>query len=245
MGAVLVGGLWIFPRVWYRTQAVAGNFIWLGESTNITGWAYEPMQISRTEEIMLDANRTFSARFTRGKEEVTAFSAKRYSENPNEIGLFVHTPDRCWVEAGWKLQPVTPDLVEVEIGGIRASAERRIFTWRSGERQLVYFIGLAGGQPVPYRLDHNVSVSLRRQMQKSSEAVGGKMRASDGKFWGRIWECFTERRPMLGPKQFLRVATPIYGSDISGADARLKELLAAWLKPVEFEAEAKLMAQKP
>ncbi len=238
LGAVLVGSVWLFPRVWY-SRGGEGKPAWLGESTNVAGWTFEEVPITKTEEVALDADVTLSGTFAKGRERVSVFSAKRFSDDPDEIGLFVHTPDRCWVQVGWKIETADPDFVEIEAGGVGAVAERRIFRWKSGERQLVYFWGLSGGRALPYRLDHNLSIAHRQLMKSSSTAGATRARAFDGQFWGRIWDCFRDRRQRTGPKQFFRMATPISGTDIVGADARLKETAKAWLGPVDFDQDVK------
>src|SRR4051812_16828909 len=100
--AFLVGGFWAFPSFWY-TKTGPGQFTWLSENTNIVDWSYTPTAVEKSQEAALDADKAVSGEFTKGSESVQVFGAKRFSDDPNAIGLFVHTPDRCWVESGWKL----------------------------------------------------------------------------------------------------------------------------------------------
>jgi hypothetical protein len=236
LGALLVATAWAFPRVWYN-RGGESNIIWLNESTNLAAWTFQSIPVSKVEESALDADATFSGEFLKARDRVNVFSAKRYSDDPNEIGLFVHTPDRCWVSAGWKLEPAAPDVTELEVAGLKIQAERRIFRWKSGERLLVYFYGLSAGQPLPYRLDHNLSIAYRQLMQSNSQVGAAQARASDKQFWGRVWDCFRDRRLRNGPKQFIRLATPISGSDIASADDRLKKILPQWLQATDFQKD--------
>lgn len=237
-GVVLA--LWFFPSLWYTRTNPDQDFFWLSERTNITGWAYSLIPVAESAERVLVADKLVSGQFEDPKRRIVrVFSAKRYEEDENAIGLFVHTPDRCWTESGWKLEPISPDLVETDLHGTKLLFERRIFHF-GANRELVYFCGLTGGQPLPYRLDHNLSVGMRYQIEAAREkdaAAGAALRASDSRLWTRVWESFVSRRPLFGPKQFVRISTPIQGDDIEGADALLREFLAEWLKPSDYQAE--------
>jgi hypothetical protein len=234
---MLVLLLWLFPRVWYtRADERLGQF-WLTEQTALPGWAFQEVPVSKSAEAILVADRLFNGEFTTADGAVArVFSAKRYSESQNEIGLFVHTPDRCWTESGWKMEPVQPETRELDLHGIPLVLERRVFT-SGGQRELVYFTGLVGGQPLPYRLDHNLSVGMKHALESSADKTGTALRASDQRFWSRIWDSFLARRPLVGPKQFLRISTPILDGDVSKADALLTSFLPLWLQPAPFQAE--------
>jgi hypothetical protein len=124
------------------------------------------------------------------------------------------------------------------VHGVKMTFERRVFVG-GGQKELVYFGGLVGGQPLPYRLDHNLSVGMRFA---STEAVKGKSRgflsrAVDQRLWGRVWDGFASRRQLLGPKQFIRLSTPLPGGDAGAADQLLRNFLESWLEPVDYESE--------
>lgn len=232
--SALVVACWLFPKMWYTRASSDRPAAWLEEQTNAPGWQFRSLPLDKSAEAVLAADSLFYGEFTgTGGEMVRLFAAKRFVENPHEIGLFVHTPDRCWTEAGWKLEPVTPDLVETELHGMRVPVERRIFSTR-GQRELVYFWGLVGGQPLPYRLDHNLSVGSRFHRENLAEKTGTGLRATDDRFWTRVWESFTSRRQLLGPKQFLRISTPVVADDLTEADARLQRALPALLKLTDW-----------
>ena len=240
----LILGCWAFPRPWYtRTDAQKGYF-WLSEQSEIKGWTYQEVPVAKSAEATLVADRLVNGAFTSNEGRIVrVFSAKRYEEKRNEIGLFVHTPDRCWTEAGWILEPAVPDTAELLLQGLTLRFERRIFTIGS-ERELVYFCGLTGGQPLPYRLDHNLSVGLKYQLRTAKDKTGSTVRASDQRLWDRVWESFISRRPLLGPKQFLRISTPIQGEDSSVADRLLREFLLSWLVSVDYQKELEAWQRK-
>lgn len=235
---LLVVALWLFPTVWYTRADPHARRLWFRERSEVPGWAFKTVPVSERAENILVADAVVSGEFRRNADGVmvNVFSAKRYSEKPDEIGLFMHTPDRCWTDAGLRLEPVSPDYIELTVQGIRMLFERRIFVG-GNTRELVYFGGLVGGQPVPYRLDHNLSVGMKRALRAAAAGKESAVRAADTYFWKRIWQGFVDRNPLVGPKQFIRISTPVPGEDVAQADAVLKNFLGQWLEPTDYAAE--------
>lgn len=229
---VLVGVLWIFPRFWYTQSAPEAAQVWLRGTTNIDGWTYRSVPVNESAERTLVADALVNGDFTNSRGQIVrVFSANRFVEKENEIGLFVHTPDRCWTEAGWKIDPLPPEQAAIDVAGLHLNCERRVFV-AGDQRELVYFFGLVGGRPLPYRLDHNLSVGMRYAVRDSENRErGASLRASDSLLWERVWDSFWSRRPLLGPKQFIRISTPVRSEDYAAADRRLREMAGKWLLP--------------
>lgn len=230
IGGLVVMVIWIFPNFWYTKEVRDEGREWFEERTEISGWEYVDKPVAESAEKALVADTVFNAEFNEVStgNRVLAFSARRMKEDMNEIGLFVHTPDRCWTEGGWNIVPVQPETVSVTIGEREIQFERRVFDFQ-GHKQLVYFSGLIGGQTLPYRLDHNLSVAMRYQLDASREtATGTSARSNDERFWQRIWESFLSRRKITGPKQFIRVSTELFGG-ADEEDTILQAFLAQWL----------------
>jgi hypothetical protein len=241
-------GLWWFPKLWFTKSDYDGPPMWLTPRHDVPGWSFRAEEVAKSAENVLKADALFSGSYRNkdGGAVVRAFSAKRYTENERDIGLFVHTPDRCWTQGGWMVEVVEPNHAEVTIHGMTLTFERRIFV-AGGHRELVYFGGLVGGRPLPYRLDHNYSVALKYQVGKEeggADTRGAGDRAGDSLFWKRIWDGFAKRQPLLGPKQFIRVSTGIGPGGLEAADKRLVEFLPKWLETVDFEKELKEWEEK-
>lgn len=249
-GTALVPGLclvivclWTFPTLWYSRSEPFELSVWLQEQKAVPGWSVVEVPIERAAERRLAADSIFNAEYRRagGTERVLAFAAHRYSEKVNDIGLFVHTPDRCWTESGWKIEPASPECIELWVEGVRMFFERRLLVY-NGRRELVYFGGLLGGRPLPYRLDHNLSVGVKEGLRSKgadrskANLRGGALRALDSRFWRRVWEAFLERRELLGSKQYIRISTEV-GAEQAIADARLAGFLAQWLRRVDYQTE--------
>jgi hypothetical protein len=214
--------LWLFPSFWYRGWEASPQMHWFTNSTDLSGWSYLEIPVGRSAERLLVADRIANGTFTGPDGQVVnVFLASRYSEHPNAVGLFVHTPDRCWVQTGWQVEPTSPDCLQVTLHGLVLAFERRIF--RQGQaRELVYFTGLAGGQPLPHRLDHELSIAARAQQEPSVGTRATFLRATDQQYWTRVWDAFRTRRPLAGPKQFL----------------------TRWLQPANLEQEIELQGTK-
>jgi hypothetical protein len=228
--AAVVLGLWLFPTLWFTAQAAHAK-ISFTENREIEGWSFEEIPISQAAERSLIADQIVNGEFRSSDgEAIRVFSAKRHTDNPNEIGLFVHTPDRCWVEGGWKLESASPDFIEVNLHGSLIKFERRIFQY-GNNKELVYFGGLIDGEVLPYRLDHNLSIAARSVLKESRSASVQTPPTSKLHFWQRLWTSFSSRTKLSGPKHFFRISTPIRSESVEKADRRLVGFLQNWLIP--------------
>jgi hypothetical protein len=231
--------VWSFPRFWYsRTDSLQGYF-WLAEQNQMPDWHYRELPVSQAAEAVLAADKIVNGQFERDGRAVAVvrvFSAKRYSEQESEFDMFSHTPDRCWTSVGWKLEAATPEFVELTLQGIPLQLERRIFATGT-HRELVYFGALVGGQPLPYRLDPHLGIAIKRGEKPPAGIFGKMLGAIDAHFFSWPWTSFVHRRPLTGPKQFIRVSTPIFGTDARDADKLLTDFLPHWLVPVDYRQE--------
>lgn len=209
--------------------------MWFDERSEIKGWDFVRFPISETAENLLLADKIVNGEFRAPNGKVVRiFSAKRYVDNPNEIGIFVHTPDRCWIEGGWSLTPLQNHVQKVIINGVEIRFERRLFKLGDSE-ELVYFCGMVNGQQLPYRLDHHISIASRNSDAKARTGAIAQM--SDRHFFFRLWESFTSRSNLSGPKHFIRISTPVRGARLEDCDLTLQQFLSLWLTNGHFENE--------
>ena len=229
--------LWSFPSFWYsKTDSLQGYF-WLAEQNPMTDWHYVELPLSQAAEAVLAADKILNGEFENDRREVVrVFSAKRYSDQESEFDMFSHTPDRCWTSVGWKLEAATPEFVELTLQGIPLTLERRIFVTGT-HRELVYFGALVGGQPLPYRLDPHLNIGIKRGVKSTAGIFGKMLGAIDARFFSWPWKSFVSRRPLNGPKQFIRISTPLPGNDTKAADRLLIDFLAHWLVPTDYWQE--------
>jgi len=153
--AAVVAFLWAFPSFWYTNSATEKEFVWLGESTNVAGWKFNEVPVSKLAESLLVSDHTVNGDYKSSDESkiVRVFSAKRYQGNRDQESLLRHTPDGCWVGAGWKMLSLEPQFMDCLVHGLIIRFERRLFE-AGGQRELVYFGALMGGKPLTFRLDH-------------------------------------------------------------------------------------------
>jgi len=234
--SLAIVALWSFPRFWYnRTDPHQGLF-WLAEQTRLPGWAFKDEPVSEAAEAVLAADKTVNGEFEKeGGAVVRVFSAKRYSEKESEFDMFSHTPDRCWTSVGWEVEPVAPESIELKLHGLPVTFERRVFV-KGAHRELVYFGALVGGQPLPYRIDQYLDIGMKRG-KKPSGIFGKALGALDARLLSWPWKSFVNRRPLIGPKQFIRISTPLTGADAGQADELLSGFLPQWLALTDYKEE--------
>ena len=164
------------------------------------------------------------------------YSAKRYLGKENEIGLFSHTPDRCWTATGWKVVPTQKSFVEFSVHDVPMLFERRIFS-NGKYDELVYFGALVGGRPLPYRLDQYHSFAEEAGSEDGGQGNSALSRLAQTRVWGWAFESFSSRTPLAGPQQFIRISTAIHGENQERADLALQSFLNDWLEPTDYQAE--------
>lgn len=230
--------LWSFPAFWYNNnQSTGQGYVWFSARTNLPGWEFTIVPVSESAESILVADHIVNGSFTNAAStEIRVYSAERYLKKGNEIGLFSHTPDRCWTAVGWELERVKPDVVGCDVHGATMMFERRIFT-SGAQRELVYFGAMVGGKPLPYRLDQHFAASLKRKSNDGGDVDSTFLRLRETRLWGWAWQSFVNRTPLAGPQQFVRISTPVAGLDVNKADETLKKFLPLWLQPANYEAE--------
>jgi len=235
--SLVVLGLWSFPRFWYtKTDRRQGAF-WLAEQKELSGWQYTEVPVSQAAEAALAADRIASGEYrNQNGALVRVFSVKRYAPTEGEFDMFSHTPDRCWTSVGWTLEQATPEFVEVIVQGLAIKFERRIFL-NGAHRELVYFGALVGGQPLPYRLDQYLSIGVKRAEKPPPGIFGKMLGAIDARYLRWPWKSFVNRRPLTGPKQFIRLSTPTFAGDPGTADATLADFLPRWLSLADYRTE--------
>lgn len=114
-----VGGTW----AWFRTgvdRSSASGGIWVSARTNVAGYAWQAEPISADAAAILDATTLLNGRLTSTNSAVgalyTVFTAEWLASASKSLNVARHTPDVCWVGAGWR--PVNlgaPRHVEIEI----------------------------------------------------------------------------------------------------------------------------------
>jgi hypothetical protein len=235
--ALLIAALWFMPYWWYAENHIGPDFKWFGENTNLPAWSYTPVSVGNSAEVVLAADQIINGDFVRPDgARVNGYSAKRYWKKENEIGLFSHTPDRCWTIVGWKIEPTEPDCFALSLHGVPMQFERRIFSF-GNRKELVYFSALVGGKALPYRIDQYYRAARQKTTESQGDAESTLLRLKQGRLWGWAWESFVGRTPLSGPQQFIRISTTLNGTTEAEAEKRLQEVLPLWLNLTNYQQE--------
>jgi hypothetical protein len=228
--------LWQFPTVWYAGKAGGTSYQWFGLNEAIPGWEFSEIPVGDAAEAILVADRMDNGAYSQGDGPIVrVFSAKRFEEKENAVGLFSHTPDRCWTNTGMVIEHEEPYFRNVDIHEINMVLERRVFSMGS-QRELVYFGALVGGAALPYRMDQYLGSGRRREKGVLGDGRGAIDRLLNTRVWGWAFESFVKRARLAGPQQLIRISTPIADS-VEVADTRLLNFFKKWLSVVSYEDE--------
>ena len=229
--------LWQFPAVWYAGKSDEMRYQWFGLNEKISGWEFSEIPVGEAAEAILVADRMHNGTYSQGADGplVRVFSAKRFEEKENAVGLFSHTPDRCWTNTGMVIEESEPYVKRLTIHGVEMVMERRLFGMGS-QRELVYFGALVGGSALPYRMDQYLGSGRRREGVVGGDRGGSIARLVNSRVWTWAFESFVKRARLAGPQQLIRISTPVVAS-VEVADARLEGFFEQWLSLVDYEDE--------
>ena len=228
--------LWAFPSVWYAGEQSTGEYQWFGLREKVAGWDYTNRPVGDAAEAILVADHMTNGEYRSPiGQSVRVFSAKRYVEKENAVGLFSHTPDRCWTNTGMFIEPEEPFHRVLNVHGIEMSLERRVFTMGSS-RELVYFGAIVGGEALPYRLDQYLGSGMRNRPESGGDRGGTFRRLFNTRVWSWALESFVRRTRLAGPQQLIRISTPVY-PDLETAEKTLEQFLPKWLYLTNYEEE--------
>ena len=121
----------------------------------LAGWTAEDRQIAATEEMkkavgeLLNFDDGAVRVYRQGRTEVEVYVAYWRPGKMSHRLVAGHTPDVCWVQAGWKREEAHPYVCVLD-GGQLKPAQFRVFLEPRGVRREVLFWHLAGDELVDY-----------------------------------------------------------------------------------------------
>ena len=123
----------------------------LPKSEEIPGWKVEYLPIADTPEMMAKVNEALNyddasyAIYTRGTQRISFYIAYWAPGKMAHRLVATHTPDVCWVAAGWKKKEARSGVLFSVAGGDRLpSAEERLMTLGEREEHVVFWHFLDG-----------------------------------------------------------------------------------------------------
>ncbi len=220
-----VGTAWAWYNVSPKRFPVAYHFF---NSTNAPGWAYQPDPPADATVIeSLATTNLVAGVFTApGKTPFTVFMGTWDAANSKEMSVVAHTPDICWVGAGWV--PVDlgqPPSTNFVFDGTLIPFEVRAFQDTSKTHvEMTVWCTLVSGQVFEessrFVPPANSAGTDTRLLQASS---------SRNHLRSQFIRVLADRIPGNGSKQFVRFSTSAEG-DWRPALERLRQFAPLWLK---------------
>lgn len=202
-------------------------------TTNLMSGFYCP--IPTIEMPGTTANRPVS------RNKIRVFAAEWEAQTGQDMLVVHHTPDVCWVGAGWtpiSLGQPTQVLLELPPGGtghgspsaVPLPFECRVFQPPGGgARELVLWCTLVGGQVLPEIHLFPIATDNGAAERDTTSRMGpyGRRLAIS-----HLWQLLSRRIPAQSSKQFVRLSVPIqdsWGVAIEEARAFAQQ----WIKVIQ------------
>ena len=186
---------------------------------------FTPEPVSEAAQDVLATTNLFNGTFTGdGGRRVSAFLGVWSAENSKEMSVVSHTPDICWVGAGWT--PVMarhPDQIELEFDGVRLPFECRTFRAPGSlHEELTVWCTLVNGRVSG---DTGRFVALPEPGARREERQAPQARRLAG---NQFLESLKHRSAGNGEKQFVRFSIRLDG-DWERSLRQLQEFGQQWL----------------
>ncbi|MFO1461413.1 MAG: exosortase-associated EpsI family protein [Verrucomicrobiota bacterium] len=149
-------------------------------------------------------NGTFSSP---GGNRTTVFMGTWSAQNSKEMSVVSHTPDICWVGAGWTPIPGKhPDRIELEFGGVRLPFECRTFRAPGNHHdELTVWCTLVNGR-VTGETGRFVATADPGSRKEEKQAPQARRLAGN-----HFLDALRHRSAGTGEKQFVRFSTRLDG----------------------------------
>lgn len=199
-----VTGAWAWYHVAPPAPPVRYSF---SLNTNLNGFKFKSEPISEKAAKTLATTNLFNGTFYGPKgERITAFMGEWRAENSKEMSVVQHTPDVCWVGAGW--MPVRsdhPSQITFDFEGTELPFEVRTFAAPSGvHRELTVWCTLVNGQ-VYEEIRRFASPDLHQDPRGRRSAGSRRLAAS------YLLNAISRRTAGTGDKQFIRFSATLAG----------------------------------
>lgn len=216
--AVCIVGTWLWFNAFVEKKQTLRR---ISLATHVNGYAFTAKPLSKTEETVLVTtnyiNGVFGGSGIVASPEVMAFLAN-WDGGDESLKVLVHSPDICWSGAGWRAvnlgQPRQLEIpVKTDPAGQSSTPllfECRVMEAPNGHRELVIWSALVGGENLAqthwFSPENNVKErGGDRENKAASMAASRRLRA--GYFVTQV----LNRESIRGPKQFVRLSTPVSG----------------------------------
>ncbi len=220
---IAAGGAWAWYHVRPPLPPIRYSFT---ARMAVPGWQFKSDPISETAAQILATTNLLNGSFTGpGGARVTAFMGTWSAEKSREMSVVSHTPDICWVGAGWTPVPKAhPDRMDLEWAGMRIPFECRTFRAPGGTHEEITLWctlanGLVTGETGRFLVPDDPGAGrIERQAPQSRRLAGSQ-----------FLDAIRNRSAGTGDKQFVRFSTRLQG-DWKAALSSLKSFGQDWLE---------------
>ena len=218
-----VGAAWAWYFVSPKQFPVSYSF---RPTNHISGHYFKPETIGEEAVQTLATTNLFNGSFIGpSAERFTAFIGTQDGGDAKQMGVVGHTPDVCWVGAGWT--PVSvghPDKLELEFHGVKIPFEVRTFRPPvGGQLELTVWCTLLSGQVYSESDRFELAADASENRQARQAQAGRHLMRSN------MLRVIRDRIPGNGSKQFVRFSTNLNG-DWQSALERLRQFGERWLE---------------
>ncbi len=218
-----VGGAWAWFQTGPRTGVEQLQFV---VRETVDGWRFEARPLGAAVQSTLATPHLFNGVFgAESRRPVTVFAAEWSAAEARQMVVVQHTPDVCWVGAGWiPVQAGQPERIAVVFDGRPVSFECRVFgVPGSAQRELVLWCTLVGGQVLEEADRWSLESDPARDRETRFASAGRRMAA------GQFLQNVREHRAATAHKQFVRLSVPI-AADWREGLRELEAFAPRWLR---------------
>jgi len=217
------GGAWAWYHVIPKQFPVSYAF---QAREHVPGLSFKAEPVTGNAVEILATTNLINGTFARsGGQRFMVFMGTWDGQDPKQMSVVGHTPDICWVGAGWTQMPMNhPDKLELDFRGTRLPFEVRVFKAPQGNHlELTVWATLVSGQ-VYQEVGRFVLPEDAPEAWRARSAYGARHVLK-----GQLFKAISERIPGTGNKQFVRFSTPLTG-DLPPALDSLKQFGEQWLE---------------
>lgn len=238
----LIFGLFLasiaLPWLWFHTgPALSAERFKIVVSQQVSGFSYTKTTVSEQELRILATTNLMNGKFvlqgnapekqkTREnrripEKSIRTFVAEWKAESGQDLAVVHHTPDICWIRAGWSpisLGQPTQALLELPSQGqnshspstVQFPFECRVFRLpNGGYPEMVLWCTLVGGQVLPEIHLFQVLTDDSADQPTVKRPIGSFARRLA---ISHLWQLVQRRVPAQSSKQFVRLSIPITDS---------------------------------
>jgi len=220
LGAIAASWAWFHVGVKPREKSYV-----LRSREVVPGYKFKALPVGdQAIEILATTNLVNGVFEGAGEDHFIVFAADWAAKGDKQMSVLAHTPEICWVGAGFSLVDLgEPPFMEVELGGEKVPFECRVF--RAPDQrsvEMVAWCSVVSGQWL------EEGFRFQPDRKQSGDADLRSAANSRARGMNSLVRALVTRQPGDGTKQFIRFSTGVRG-DWKEAYEKLRMFAAQWL----------------